>query len=216
MLIIKKLLLKKRTLLYLFVGACCPLQVWLWHFLLQPKKDKSHNSSKQCGPEGFQSVGVKRWPVSLRGGRQPRQGGELPGLRLPVTGTSGSDGLMLVGPAAHNPLCPMWTLVHFLKWMSDDLVQTTTTLPFGPVKTAGPHRRDARRSPVWAATCVQPLHAPATFSPPSSERFTGVGVDRKASVAVSWPRLLLPHRNKSPSPAHQAGWTSFNARERQQ
>lgn len=63
---------------------------------------------------------------------------------------------------------------------------------------------------------VQPLHTFLTFSPPSSERFSRVGEDKKGSVVVSWPCLLLPHRNKSPSPAHTTGATLLFIQQRQQ
>lgn len=69
--------------------------------------------------------------------------------------------------------------------------------------------------PVWAIMCVQPLHTWITFSPPSSERFTRVGKDRKGSTEVSWPCLLLPHRNKSPSPAHMTEVTLLFIRQKQ-
>lgn len=54
-------------------------------------------------------------------------------------------------------------------------------------------------SPVWATICVHPLQTWRTFSPPSRDRFTGVAEDRKGSLLISWPCLLLPQRNKSPS-----------------
>lgn len=54
-------------------------------------------------------------------------------------------------------------------------------------------------SPVWATICVHPLQTRQTFSPPSRDLFTGVGEDRKGSLLVCWPCLLLPQRNKSPS-----------------
>lgn len=60
-------------------------------------------------------------------------------------------------------------------------------------------------SPVWATMCVHPLHTWMTFSSPKSDRFTAVGETRKGSVVVSWPCLLLPHRNNSPSSAHTTG-----------
>lgn len=99
----------------------------------------------------------------------------------------------------------MWTLSQSLKWRMT--LFREGYCPLNPVKTGEHHRRNMCHyvSPVWATMCVQPLHAWITFSPPSSERFTRVGEDRKGSVAVSWPCLLLPHRNKSPSPAHTTG-----------
>lgn len=77
-----------------------------------------------------------------------------------------------------------------------------------PVKTVECHRCNMQikcyyGSPVWATMCVQPLHTCLTFSPSSKRRFRGVGEDRKGSVVVSCPYLLLPHRNKSPSSAHK-------------
>lgn len=54
-------------------------------------------------------------------------------------------------------------------------------------------------SPVWATICVHPLQTRQIFSPPSRDLFTGVGEDRKRSLLMCWPCLLLPQKNKSPS-----------------
>lgn len=84
-----------------------------------------------------------------------------------------------------------------------------TTVLLNSVKT-GEHNEHSVCyvvSPVWATMCVQPLHTWITFSPPKSDRFIRVGEGRKGSVLVSWPCLLLPHRNKSPSPANTTGKT---------
>lgn len=117
---------------------------------------------------------------------------------------------MLVGPAVHNLPCPMWTLFHSLEWM----------MAFFRYGSDESHLRMFSTqyyvSPVWAITCVQPLHTFRTFSPSSSERFRRDGEDRKGSVVASWPCLLPPHRNKSPSPEHRTGATLFFIQQRQQ
>lgn len=63
--------------------------------------------------------------------------------------------------------------------------------------------------------CVHPLHTLRTFSPSNSERFRRVGEDRNGSAVVSWPCLLLPHRNKSPSPVQTTGTASVIVQQRQ-
>lgn len=78
--------------------------------------------------------------------------------------------------------------------------------PLNPVRTEH-HRCNLSYYvlPVCATMCVQPLHTFINFSPFSSERFRRVGEDRNGSVVVSWPCLLLPHRNTSPSTKHKTG-----------
>lgn len=111
-------------------------------------------------------------------------------------------------PCEHSPgLWNGW-------WLCSDVAADLLNL----AKT-GEHRRHnacRRVSPVWATVCVQPLHTWTTFSPPRSEQFTRVGEDRKGSVVVSWPCLLLPHRNKSPSPAHMTEATLLSIQQPQQ